>query len=66
MTIPKQRHVMFLQIERQNINSSFDARVILNTDYQSLGKLMLEAYRGTIDYEGESLEDSIGEMQVTL
>lgn len=66
VTTPKQRHVMFLNIERQTIDSSFDARTISKTDYQSLGNLMLEAYRGTVDYDGESLEDSIGEIKGTL
>jgi hypothetical protein len=66
MLKPKQRHVLYLQIERQTIDSSFETKTVLNTDYHSLGSLMLEAYRGTIDYEGETLEDSIGEVKGTL
>lgn len=57
---------MYLNIEKQNLNSSFNARSILKADYHSLGSLMLEAYRGTVDYDGESLEDSISEMKGTL
>jgi len=33
------------------------------TDANALAELMLEAYRGTIDYEGEALEDAMGEVQ---
>ena len=66
MTNPRQRHVLFLKIERQNIDSSFSARTILKDDYGSLGHLMLEAYKGTVDYDGESLEDAVGEMKGTL
>jgi GNAT superfamily N-acetyltransferase len=31
-------------------------------DISTLGALMLDAYRGTLDYEGESLEDAITEV----
>jgi GNAT superfamily N-acetyltransferase len=62
----KQRHKLYLTIEHQDLDEKFISRNITHSDYQSLGKLMLEAYKGTIDYDGESLEDSIGEIKGTL
>lgn len=37
-----------------------------SSDLQMLAELMLDAYRGTIDYEGETLEDAVGEVQAYL
>jgi ribosomal protein S18 acetylase RimI-like enzyme len=62
----KQRHKLYLTIEHQNVEEKFVARNITHSDYQSLGNLMLEAYRDTVDYDGESLADSIGEIKGTL
>lgn len=62
----KQRHKLYLTIEHQNLDENFISRNITHNDYQALGKLMLEAYKGTVDYDGESLEDSIGEIKGTL
>jgi GNAT superfamily N-acetyltransferase len=62
----KQRLKLYLTIGPQHLDEKFFARNITHSDYQSLGNLMLEAYRGTVDYDGESLEDSIGEMKGTL
>jgi ribosomal protein S18 acetylase RimI-like enzyme len=62
----KQRHKLYLTIEHQDLDEKFISRNITHSDYQSLGKLMLEAYKGTIDYEGESLEDSVTEIKGTL
>jgi RimJ/RimL family protein N-acetyltransferase len=36
------------------------------TDAYALAELMIKAYRGTIDYDGETLEDAIGEVQAYL
>lgn len=41
-------------------------RSISESDAEVLGEIMLEAYRGTIDSEGETLEDAIGEVKGTL
>lgn len=35
-------------------------------DIKALAELMLEAYRGTIDYDGETIEDCISEVQAYL
>lgn len=42
------------------------ARQIQDEDAERVGHLMLEAYRGTIDYAGESLSDSVQEVRGTL
>jgi RimJ/RimL family protein N-acetyltransferase len=36
------------------------------TDTQALAELMLDAYRGTIDYDDETLDDAVGEVQAYL
>jgi GNAT superfamily N-acetyltransferase len=41
-------------------------RQISKIDAEMLGEIMLEAYRGTIDSEGETLEDAIGEIKGTF
>jgi hypothetical protein len=35
-------------------------------DANALAELMLDAYRGTIDYDDETLEDAMGEVQAYL
>jgi RimJ/RimL family protein N-acetyltransferase len=35
-------------------------------DINALAELMIEAYRGTIDYDGETLEDAVGEVRAYL
>lgn len=39
------------------------ARPISDRDVDELGRLMLDAYRDTIDYEGETLDDAVGIVQ---
>lgn len=41
-------------------------RLISREDLEDLGRLMLDAYVGTIDYEGESLEDAMEEVRSFL
>jgi ribosomal protein S18 acetylase RimI-like enzyme len=53
-----------LPIHEMPINSTF--RAISENDSEILGEIMLEAYRGTIDSEGETLEDAIEEAKGTL
>lgn len=36
------------------------------TDTQVLAELMLHAYRGTTDYDGETLDDAVSEVQAYL
>ena len=35
-------------------------------DTNALAELMIDAYRGTIDYDGETLKDALGEVQAYL
>ncbi|MGH2683059.1 MAG: GNAT family N-acetyltransferase [Actinomycetota bacterium] len=35
-------------------------------DAEALGRLMYEAYQGTVDYEGETREESIGEVHSAI
>ena len=37
-------------------------RLVSAADHHTLARLMLDAYRGTIDYEGEDLDDAVGEV----
>ena len=40
-----------------------ELRTISTDDLEALAHLMLESYRGTIDYEGEELDDAIDEVR---
>jgi len=42
------------------------ARRVERSDVAALGDLMLAAYRGTVDDEGETLEDAVGEVEGVL
>lgn len=39
------------------------ARPVTDSEVDELGQLMLDAYRNTIDYEGETLDDAVGIVQ---
>jgi hypothetical protein len=41
-------------------------RTVAPSDQEALAALMLDAYRGTVDYEGETLEDAFREIGHTL
>ena len=62
----KRRIKMKLLLKRQRIRNSWKSRNIAETDVHALAQLMLEAYQGTIDYEGETLEDAISEVKGTI
>ncbi len=62
----KNRIKMKMRLERQAVDDRWLARKISKDDAESLGQLMLEAFRGTIDYEGETLAESIAEVNDTL
>jgi GNAT superfamily N-acetyltransferase len=57
---------MKMRLERQALDDRWLVRKISKDDAESLGHLMLEAFRGTIDYEGETLADSIAEVNGAL
>lgn len=62
----KSRVKMKLLLRKQEFTKSWDCRNISKSDINSLGVLMLESYRDTIDYEGETLEDAISEIRETF
>lgn len=57
---------MKMVLEEQEITQLWDYRTIGEDDIRGLGLLMLESYVGAIDYEGETLEDAISEVEGTL
>ncbi|UCE36447.1 MAG: GNAT family N-acetyltransferase [Thermoplasmata archaeon] len=57
---------MCLALKKQEISETWNARNISKEDIRILGSLMLNAYKGTIDYDGESIEDAISEIKATL
>jgi ribosomal protein S18 acetylase RimI-like enzyme len=50
----------------QSYDGSWDCRPVSQKDIQQLALLMLEAYEGTIDYQGETLEDALQEVKETF
>ena len=58
---------MKLFFQKQIVDeTSWAPRNIREDDIPALGELMLAAYRGTIDDEGETLEDAVAEIRGTL
>ncbi|MBU7018222.1 MAG: GNAT family N-acetyltransferase [Theionarchaea archaeon] len=57
---------MYLHLREQHTDKSWDYRTIAHTDIDSVGALMLDSFRNTIDYEGETLEDAVVEVGATL
>lgn len=62
----KQRTHMKLQLTGQRLEDTWNCRTISADDVSALAKLMLDAYWGTIDDEGETLEDALETMQDTF
>ena len=53
-------------LREQDTSTTWQARAIQQSDASALGALMLAAYRGTVDDEGESEADAIAEVERTL
>lgn len=62
----RQRVSMKTVLKEQDIEGAWEYRTINKDDVLQLGMLMLESYRETIDYEGESVEDAILEVEGTF
>lgn len=62
----RSRIKMKLHLRKQEINDTWNCKSISKKDARVLGVLMLEAYRDTIDYEGETLRDAISEVEETM
>lgn len=57
---------MKMLVKKQKCEKLWNARTISQADVPFLGVLMLESYKGTIDYEGETLKDAVEEVGATL
>jgi GNAT superfamily N-acetyltransferase len=60
------RLLMFKELAFTEHHKIPNSRMISKEDGILLGQLMYDSYKGTIDYEGETLEQSIEEMKGTL
>jgi GNAT superfamily N-acetyltransferase len=61
---PKDRKRLRLVLDLASASVSTDivGRVASPSDREALAALMLDAYQGTVDYEGESLDDALREI----
>jgi GNAT superfamily N-acetyltransferase len=57
---------MRMCLHRQDVEEAPGCRTVSQDDVAALGSLMLEAYRGTVDYEGEDLRDAQEEVRGTF
>ena len=57
-----QRHKMKLDLTRQTFTKTWPCRPASPADAPALGRLMIEAYRDTVDYDGETVEQAIEEV----
>ena len=57
---------MRLTLEEREVPAEPRRRQVEGSDAAALGELMLAAYRGTVDDEGETLEDAVGEVEGVL
>lgn len=51
---------------KSQVNDAFELRPVKAADAPALADLMIDAYRGTIDYDGETLEDALAEVHAYL
>jgi RimJ/RimL family protein N-acetyltransferase len=56
----------FQPLDPRVAESEFIVRPPQPADSEALAELMIAAYRGTIDYDGETLQDALGEIQAYL
>jgi ribosomal protein S18 acetylase RimI-like enzyme len=57
---------MRLTLSPQEATGPWRVREVALEDADALGRLFLEAYRGTVDDEGETLDGSVAEVRDTL
>jgi ribosomal protein S18 acetylase RimI-like enzyme len=62
----RERHKMRLLLPQQRIEQREDCRAVSTCDLIAVSRLMVDAYRGTIDDNGETLEDAIKMLQDTF
>lgn len=61
--IIRRRYRMQLTLQPQAVEERWHARQVTAADTPALARLMWDAYRGTIDDEGEALEGALAEVQ---
>jgi 3-oxoadipate enol-lactonase len=61
--ILRRRYRMHLTLQPQAVEEHWHARPVTPADTPALARLMWDAYRGTIDDSGETLEDALAEVQ---
>ena len=57
---------MSLRLAPADAVGPWSSREMVEQDIEPVGRLMLDAYRDTIDYDGETLEDAVAEVRGTL
>jgi ribosomal protein S18 acetylase RimI-like enzyme len=57
---------MRIALEARELASAPGHRPVERSDAPALGELMLAAYRGTVDDEGETIEDAVAEVEQVL
>src|SRR5215211_1859064 len=62
----KQRLQMRLKLNQQSFDTTWPCRSATQSDGPALGALMLAAYQGSIDYQGETLEEAMTAVQEML
>ena len=66
MTDPSPRMTLRLELSPFEETLSFPVRPVTSEDLEALADLMLLAYQGTVDYDGESREEALVEVRRTL
>jgi ribosomal protein S18 acetylase RimI-like enzyme len=62
----RRRRRMRLALRGQGAEGLWPAREVRPADAEALGRLMHDAYRGTVDDDGETLDQSVAEARDTL
>lgn len=62
----RRRRRLRLALRRQGAQRSWSVRQVSPGDAEALGQLMHDSYRGTVDDEGETVEQSVEEIRAAL
>lgn len=62
----RKRLRLVLDLGSAPVSTDLACRTVAPSDKEALATLMLDAYQGTVDYEGESLDDALREIGHTL
>jgi ribosomal protein S18 acetylase RimI-like enzyme len=60
------RYHMRTVLREREVSPDAHLRAVERSDVAALAELLLAAYRGTVDDEGETLEDAVGEVEQVL